>query len=192
VVQRGIVAVGDGVHPAEGRQAPEPQVSLLGAGAQEEVGPTHLLVQGRRRPPHRVVPPALAERLAALFELFQVHRVVEVGDHDLLRVAQPRSSGHHPALEHDDIAPGQEPPQLGVRCEPSVEAVVLQLAPRRGGEHHVVGGGQSPRDLDRSDPRAGHHRSDDVGGDHDDPAPLTSSVRCPPAAEDLEGIGAFG
>ena len=80
-----VLVVGDGVDPAQGRQLAQPEVPLLLAGAQEEVAPEELLVEdadGRLRPAS--TRPLLA-LVAALLELLEVERVVDVGDHDLGR-----------------------------------------------------------------------------------------------------------
>ena len=122
-LERLVVVVGRGIDAALGGQLSQPEVALLGAGAEEEVAPSELLVDGLGGTPDCVSPRRLP-KVACLLQLLEVEGVVDVHDDDLLGRAQEREVGEEVALEDEDVAPVLEAPQVPLVDPPDREAGV--------------------------------------------------------------------
>ena len=170
-VQRRVVVVGDRVDAPEGGERSQPEVALLVAGAEHEVGAAQLLVQRGRGPAHGVDPAAGPARLSALLELLEVHRVVGVDDHRHRRGGQPGAPDHDPALEHDDIGPADQLLQVGVADAADLEVGPSHFTTRRRHQAHLVLPRQRGGDRHGSDGRPGHGRGEHVHRDDEDPPP---------------------
>src|SRR6266702_4371699 len=132
-VARGPGPVGVGVvelrgEPAQCGEVAEPEVALAVGRTQEEVAAPQLRVE-YLRDADQVLGSLLIRVLLALLQQFQVHRVVDVADHELGRVGplQLRDQLQHVALQDHHVRP----------C-----GVFGQLRPFRG--DHVAGDDQYP------------------------------------------------
>jgi hypothetical protein len=161
--------VGGRVHPADARQRAQPEVPLLRRGAEQEVGPQHLLVQDAGGVAHRDAADVLAA-VAALLELLEVHRVVDVGDQDPVVAGEVVAAGEDPALEQQDVAPLGEPAQAALVGQLDGEAGVGELGQPGGDQPHLVLRRQRRAQVERPDGRPGHGRGQRVGGDDGDAA----------------------
>ena len=144
--QRLVAVVGDRVDPAEGGELAEPEVALLLAGAQHEVGPAELLVEHRARRcgPRRTGPapplrrgPARAARGASGRRRRRRRPCRSAPGSRARPCTQPwkRKTSHQRSRSRSPFSP---------TC-PHLDAADLELAAPGGGEHHVVLAGQPPR-----------------------------------------------
>ena len=92
------------IDPPEHGQLPDPEVALFGGSAEHVVSARQLPVQHSRDVVDRGATAVLAEVLR-LLELLEVHRVVHVGDEDLVRLDEPPRLLKQEALEDDDVGP---------------------------------------------------------------------------------------
>src|ERR1019366_6731618 len=105
--ERGVVPVGAGIDPSQGGQKPQPQVSLLVTGADEEVPTGQLFLEGT----NRVGDVDRALRLLVVtgeHERLEMERVIEVEDHDLARNAELGNVVKEIALHDGDVTPTLE------------------------------------------------------------------------------------
>ena len=123
--------------------------------------------------------------VARLLELLEVERVVDVGDHDLVRVAQHRVLVHQVALEDRDVRPRHQLVELVVGDLAHAEVRVGDVAALDGrDELDVVLAAQRARDLPRPDRGAGHLGRQRVAGRDEDPAPFGEHVLDPERLDD--------
>src|SRR5262245_21139113 len=115
----------------------EPEIALLVTRAEEVVTAQQLFVQRRGRTFDRQ-PPAAVSSLLALLELLEVHRVVDIGDEDAIRVRDERSAGDHPSLEHEHVAPLDELAKLGCRPGAGAEALARSIGSHDAEELDVM------------------------------------------------------
>src|SRR5699024_8189219 len=113
----------------------------------------------------------------ALFQQFQVHRIVEIADNYLVPVPFTQRGSHFQdvTLQDDDIGPLDGGIEFAGGCD-------LEGRAGRGGgavdrhQAHVVLRGQGGGDVPGTDCRPGHPFRDGVAGDHQH-SPVAAEVR---------------
>ena len=167
---------GEGVDPVDARKLPEPEEPLLLGGAQEIIGPHQLLVQDVGHGEDGLATTD-GSKVLGLLQLLQVHRIVDIGDDDLIRVDEPWRPLEEEALEHNDIRPVSMSAQMIALGVVDLEARVLHIlhAGRRE-QPHRMGLGEGRRHLPCADGGAGKlagqrlpRDNQDVGGGDEEP-----------------------
>src|SRR6266702_5071354 len=176
-VARGPGPVGVGVvelrgEPAQCGEVAEPEVALAVGRTQEEVAAPQLRVE-YLRDADQVLGSLLIRVLLALLQQFQVHRVVDVADHELGRVGplQLRDQLQHVALQDHHVRPcgvfGQLRPFRGEHGERRVQWLAARV---HADQPDLVLAGQYVGHVPCPDCRACHAHGDRVAGDDQYPA----------------------
>lgn len=154
--QRLVFVVGTWVQAADCCQLAQPEVTLLGAGADKEVATSELRVElgggaaGRRPPLGCVLVPGQ-------LELLEVKGVVEVHDHDLVGGSEHVMSAHHRPLDDEHVGPRLELLHRLSAALVNLEARGGELAEaRRGEQPGLVVDSQGTGDLPCPDRWSGH------------------------------------
>jgi hypothetical protein len=161
--QGGVGIERGGVHAPEPRQLPQPEVALLAARADDEVGATQMAVQ------RLDVGGGDVRRAGTRPGAREVRRVVQVQDHGQVAGADLREAIEHEPVADDDIAATElRVDRVGGRDRRDERGVVPPWW-LRAGQGHVVVDGELPRHLPRADAAGVHLLADLVGGDEQHP-----------------------
>src|SRR5699024_8683703 len=164
------------------------EVTLSFRGTQEEVAAQQLSVEHTGHPCEVRVTFVVGSVLA-LLQQFQVHRVVEITDNDLVLMLFTQCGGHlqDVTLQDDDIGPPDRGVELAGGCDLEGGTGWCGAAVHRH-QAHVVLRGQGGGDVPGTNGRSGHSLCDGITGDHQY-SPVAAEVRFDLERSDEDLVG---